>query len=153
MAYWRQNELIWSERVREIAPPTKRRTPDGLISPEPTAIRDRRRIRPPAGGCSPYVAILDVYDALSHPRLYRPAHPEDEVTAILAEVRGKPYLNARIFDCFLEVKRTFQSLRRQVETEGGPSSVSSQEYHDVCGERRSRLSPVQTLLAFIITVQ
>lgn len=27
---------------------------------------------------------------LSHPGLYRPAHPEDEVTAILAEVRGKP---------------------------------------------------------------
>jgi putative two-component system response regulator len=65
------------------------------------------------------VAILDVYDALSHPRVYRPAHPEDEVTAIMADGRGK-HFDPRIFDVFLEVKPTFQSIRRQVEKEGAP---------------------------------
>jgi putative two-component system response regulator len=65
------------------------------------------------------VAILDVYDALSHSRVYRPAHPEDEVTAIMADGRGK-HFDPRIFDVFLEVKPTFQGIRRQVEKEGAP---------------------------------
>jgi len=65
------------------------------------------------------VAILDVYDALSHSRVYRPAHPEDEVTAIMADGRGK-HFDPRIFDVFLEVKPTFQSIRRKVEKEGAP---------------------------------
>ena len=65
------------------------------------------------------VSILDVYDALSHPRVYRPAHPEDEVTAIMADGRGK-HFDPKIFDVFLEVKPTFLSIRRQVEREGTP---------------------------------
>ena len=65
------------------------------------------------------VTILDVYDALSHPRVYRPAHPEDEVTAIMADGRGK-HFDPRIFDSFLEIKDAFQSIRRQVEREGTP---------------------------------
>ncbi len=65
------------------------------------------------------VAILDVYDALSHSRVYRPAHPEDEVTSIMADGRGK-HFDPRIFDVFLEVKPTFQTIRRQVEKEGAP---------------------------------
>ena len=65
------------------------------------------------------VAILDVYDALSHPRVYRPAHPEEEVTAIMADGRGK-HFDPRIFDVFLEVKPTFQNIRTQVEKEGAP---------------------------------
>jgi len=65
------------------------------------------------------VAILDVYDALSHPRVYRPAHPEDEVTAIMADGRGR-HFDPKIFDVFLEVKPTFQRIRRQVEKDGAP---------------------------------
>jgi len=65
------------------------------------------------------VAILDVYDALSHPRVYRPAHPDDEVTAIMADGRGK-HFDPRTFDAFLEVKPSLRSIRRQVEEEGTP---------------------------------
>jgi len=65
------------------------------------------------------VAILDVYDALSHSRVYRPAHPEDEVTAIMEDGKGK-HFDPKIFDAFLEVKSTFQNIRRQVEREGAP---------------------------------
>ena len=32
-----------------------------------------------------YVSILDVYDALSHQRLYNPVLPEAAVTAIIAD--------------------------------------------------------------------
>ena len=65
------------------------------------------------------VAIVDVYDALSHPRVYRPAHPDEEVTAIMADGRGK-HFDPRIFDCFLEVKPKFQYIRREVVPEGAP---------------------------------
>ena len=65
------------------------------------------------------VAILDVYDALSHPRVYRPSHPKDEVTAIMEDGRGK-HFDPRIFDVFLEVKPILQSIRKQVEEEGTP---------------------------------
>ncbi len=65
------------------------------------------------------VSILDVYDALSHPRVYRPAHPDDEVTAIMADGRGK-HFDPRTFDAFLEVKPTLRSIRRQVDEEGTP---------------------------------
>ncbi|MCZ6878837.1 MAG: response regulator [Acidobacteria bacterium] len=66
------------------------------------------------------VAIVDVYDALSHPRVYRPAHPEEEVTAIMADGRDK-HFDPRIFDCFLEVKSKFQHIRKEVVPEGVPS--------------------------------
>ena len=65
------------------------------------------------------VAILDVYDALSHPRVYRPAHPDDEVTAIMADGRGK-HFDPKSFDAFLEVKPILRSIRRQVDEEGTP---------------------------------
>ena len=65
------------------------------------------------------VAILDVYDALSHPRVYRPAHPDDEVTAIMADGRGK-HFDPRSFDAFIEVKPTLRRIRKQVEEEGTP---------------------------------
>jgi putative two-component system response regulator len=65
------------------------------------------------------VAVLDVYDALSHPRVYRPAHPDDEVTAIMADGRGK-HFDPRTFDAFIEVKPTLRRIRRQVDEEGTP---------------------------------
>ena len=46
-------------------------------------------------------------------------HAEDEVTTIMADERGK-HFDPRLFDCFLELEPTFQSIRRQVEREGSP---------------------------------
>ena len=37
---------------------------------------------PPEGGCSPYVAIADIYATHTHPPVYRPGHPEGEFTPL-----------------------------------------------------------------------
>ncbi|MFQ5930300.1 MAG: HD domain-containing phosphohydrolase [Acidobacteriota bacterium] len=65
------------------------------------------------------VAIVDVYDALSHARVYRPAHPEEEVLAIMADGRGE-HFDPRIFDCFLDIIPKFLSIRTLVQREGHP---------------------------------
>ena len=48
------------------------------------------------------VAILDVYDALVHERVYRQALTEDETLAIMAKDRGT-HFDSRIFDAFLHI--------------------------------------------------
>lgn len=48
------------------------------------------------------VAIADVYDALSHDRVYRPALPESEVLAILRDGRGR-HFDSEILDAFFEI--------------------------------------------------
>ncbi len=55
----------------------------------------------------------------THPPVYHPGHSEGEVTDIMADESGK-HFGPKIFDCFLEVKPTFQSIRRQVEGAGVP---------------------------------
>jgi putative two-component system response regulator len=47
-------------------------------------------------------AVLDVYDALIHKRVYRRALPEDEALAIMTETRGS-HFDPEIFDCFISV--------------------------------------------------
>ena len=47
------------------------------------------------------VAICDVYDALVHDRVYRPAMPEDQALAIMRAGRGS-HFDPRLFDLFLE---------------------------------------------------
>ncbi len=63
--------------------------PDGLAG---EAIPQEARI----------VAILDVYDALSHDRVYRKAMPEEKVMAILKEGRGT-HFDPQIYDAFLDL--------------------------------------------------
>jgi putative two-component system response regulator len=46
------------------------------------------------------VAICDVYDALVHDRVYRPAMPEDQALAIMRAGRGS-HFDPRLFDLFL----------------------------------------------------
>ncbi len=56
------------------------------------------------------VAIADVYDVLSIPRVYRSAHPEEEVLAIMKAGRDQ-HFDPRIFDCFLDLLPEFHRIR------------------------------------------
>lgn len=54
------------------------------------------------------VAIVDVYDALTHGRVYRPALPEEEALSILRKGAGSqfdPLLLATFFSCLEDVSR------------------------------------------------
>jgi len=48
------------------------------------------------------VAIVDVYDALSFDRVYRPAYPEDKVLEILWQGKGA-HFEPRVFECFMDI--------------------------------------------------
>jgi PAS domain S-box-containing protein len=50
--------------------------------------------------CARIVAIVDVYDALAHDRVYRPACSEPEVISMLLEGRGT-HFDPHLLDCFL----------------------------------------------------
>jgi putative two-component system response regulator len=58
------------------------------------------------------VAIVDVYDALSHDRVYRKALPENEVLQIIERGRGS-HFDPDVFDLFLSTFPMFQGIRRQ----------------------------------------
>jgi putative two-component system response regulator len=63
--------------------------------------------------CARIAAIADVYDALSHNRVYRAALPEDQVLSIMTEGRNK-HFDPDLFDCFLKVLEEFREIRRIV---------------------------------------
>jgi putative two-component system response regulator len=48
------------------------------------------------------VTVADVYDALSHDRVYRKACREQEVISIMREKKGS-HFDPAIFDCFMEI--------------------------------------------------
>lgn len=50
--------------------------------------------------CARIVAVVDMYDALTHDRIYRPARPESEVMQAMKEARGSQ-LDPRLVDLFL----------------------------------------------------
>jgi len=56
------------------------------------------------------VAIADVYDAVTHARVYRPAFPEEEALAIMKKGRAK-HFDPRVLDCFFELIPGIQGLR------------------------------------------
>ena len=70
-----------------------------------------------AGGaipaCARLVAIADVYDALSHARVYRPALPEEGVLATMTEGNGK-HFDPRMFECFQGTLPEFRRIRQQL---------------------------------------
>lgn len=59
------------------------------------------------------VAIVDVYDALSHKRVYKEAMLEDEVIRIMQESRGS-HFDPRLLDLFFEHLDTMRRIRLQV---------------------------------------
>jgi putative two-component system response regulator len=58
------------------------------------------------------VAIADVYDALTHDRIYRRALPEDEVLKIMREGRGVQF-DPKLLDGFLQVLPDFRRIAAQ----------------------------------------
>jgi putative two-component system response regulator len=64
--------------------------------------------------CARLVAIGDVYDALSHARVYKPAYSEAETLRLMKAERGQ-HFDPRLFDCFLDLLPEFRRIRQQVE--------------------------------------
>ncbi|HEV8630760.1 MAG TPA: HD domain-containing phosphohydrolase [Thermoanaerobaculia bacterium] len=60
------------------------------------------------------VAVCDVYDALVHDRIYRPAIPEREVLELLVAQRGR-HFDAQMLDPFLAEVATFRAIREEVQ--------------------------------------
>jgi len=60
------------------------------------------------------VAIIDVYDALTHERVYRPALPEEEALEILREGRDR-HFDPRIFDTFMKSLDELRSVGERVK--------------------------------------
>ncbi len=65
----------------------------------------------PAGGR--LVAIIYVYDALVHDRVYRAAMPEEKALELMKEGRGS-HFDPKMFDVFLELLPEFRKIREQV---------------------------------------
>jgi len=59
------------------------------------------------------VGIVDVYDALTSPRIYRAAFSEDVAVATMREERGKHFEPA-LLDCFLELLPDLRAAREKV---------------------------------------
>lgn len=57
-------------------------------------------------------AICDIYDALVHDRVYRPALPEDTVLDMLEQQRGS-HLDPQVLDCFLDILPRIRHIREK----------------------------------------
>jgi putative two-component system response regulator len=63
------------------------------------------------------VAVVDVYDALSHARVYKPAWPEEKVLAQFREQRGRQF-DPDLVDTFFRCLPTLQRIRESLPEEG-----------------------------------
>jgi putative two-component system response regulator len=74
------------------------------------------------------VAIVDVYDALSHDRIYRPALPESEVLKILRAGRGS-HFDPELLDVFMSLLPEMRTIAQTVtdcdEEEPGDDAVEA----------------------------
>jgi putative two-component system response regulator len=66
--------------------------------------------------CAAIVAVVDVYDALVHDRVYRPAFPEEKALSIMLAGDGE-YFGDRIFDCFLDLLPALREIQKRVQDE------------------------------------
>jgi len=62
------------------------------------------------------VSIVDVYDALVHQRVYKPAVPERDALAIMKAARSH-HFDPNLFDVFMQVLPRFRQIREQVADE------------------------------------
>ena len=63
------------------------------------------------------VGIVDVYDALSHDRVYRKALPESEVLQIMVDARGT-HFDPRLLDIFMSLLPEMRTIAQAVPDEG-----------------------------------
>ena len=68
------------------------------------------------------VAVVDVYDALVHRRVYRAAMPEDEALAIMAAENGS-HFDTSIYEVFLQALPQFRSIQQRIKDEGDNASA------------------------------
>ncbi|MBI5816678.1 MAG: response regulator [Nitrospinae bacterium] len=66
------------------------------------------------------MALADVYDALTHKRVYKAAMSHEEATRIITEGRGS-HFDPEIVDTFLNSQEIFMRIRRQYEA--GPAEA------------------------------
>lgn len=59
------------------------------------------------------VAIIDVYDALVHKRVYRPPLPEEEALGMMLKDTGR-HFDPRIYDAFLQALPKIRQIRLQL---------------------------------------
>lgn len=88
------------------------------------------------------VAVVDVYDALVHHRIYRSALPEDHALGIMQRARGH-HFDPDIFDTFLEVLPELRKVRQELDTEEG-LGTRSRRWSGSCREQGSSSSGCAT---------
>ena len=66
------------------------------------------------------VAVLDVYDALVHDRVYRPAMPEEKALALIAEGSGS-HFEPRLVRIFVDTLPELRRIRAAVQDEVQPA--------------------------------
>ena len=74
--------------------------------------------------CARVVAVADVYDALTHDRVYRPAIPEAQSLAIMQEARGR-HFDPRVFDAFTAALPRMRVIREEVAETGAGAPVTT----------------------------
>ncbi|MGC9313156.1 MAG: HD domain-containing phosphohydrolase [Sediminispirochaetaceae bacterium] len=70
------------------------------------------------------VAIADVYDALVSKRPYKEACSHEEAVQIIADEKGKQF-DPEIVDAFLQNHPVFERIRKFIEFEQNPESISA----------------------------
>ena len=63
------------------------------------------------------VAIVDVYDALLHDRVYRPRFPEEEAVSIMVDMNKAGHFDPEIFDLVLDLLPDMREIREDVQDE------------------------------------
>lgn len=68
------------------------------------------------------VAVADVYDALSSPRVYKPPFPHEKCLAIVREEAGKQF-DPDMVEAFLRVESSFRSIAEQYRPQPAEQDV------------------------------
>ncbi|HWA99771.1 MAG TPA: HD domain-containing phosphohydrolase, partial [Pirellulales bacterium] len=63
--------------------------------------------------CGRIVAISDVYDALTSPRVYKPAYSHDVARSIIVDGRGS-HFDPDIVDAFVACEEDFLAIRQRL---------------------------------------
>ena len=79
------------------------------------------------------VAVADVFDALSHDRVYRPAFPQNKVIEMLTEGSGTQF-DPEILECFLTNLTLMEEISQQNPDDDDLTEPSSEEPEETATE-------------------